>query len=121
MRALHKVGVGWILGIDIPATAIIGSGLRIMHGTGLVIHDRAIIGRDCTLRHGVTLGIRGRAKGEDGPPHIGNSVNIGSGAQILGPVTVGDNAQIGAGAVVLRDVPSGATAVGNPARILERL
>jgi maltose O-acetyltransferase len=48
---------------------------------------------------------------------IGRNVWIGGGALILPGVTIGDDAVIGAGAVVTRDVPAGATAFGNPARI----
>lgn len=48
---------------------------------------------------------------------IGRNVWIGGGALLLPGVSVGDGAVIGAGAVVTRDVPSGATAVGNPARV----
>jgi maltose O-acetyltransferase len=61
----------------------------------------------------------GRASGlEFGRPiHIGRNVWIGSGAIILPGVTIGDDALIGAGSVVTRDVPAGATALGNPARV----
>ena len=38
-------------------------------------------------------------------PTIGNRVDIGCGACILGGVTVGDDCTIGANAVVIRDVP----------------
>lgn len=51
------------------------------------------------------------------PIVIGFNVWIGGGALILPGVTIGDDAIVGAGAVVTRDVPAGATAVGNPARI----
>ena len=51
------------------------------------------------------------------PISIGANVWIGSGAILLPGVTIGDDAIIGAGSVVTRDVPSGATALGNPARI----
>ena len=43
---------------------------------------------------------------------------IGAGTQILGNIIVGDCAKIGAGSVVLRPIPSGATAVGAPAKII---
>lgn len=51
------------------------------------------------------------------PIHIGRNVWIGGGAIILPGVTIGDDAVIGAGSVVTRDVPAGATAFGNPARV----
>jgi maltose O-acetyltransferase len=62
---------------------------------------------------------RGRASGlEFGRPvRIGRNVWIGAGANILPGVTIGDDALIGAGSVVTRDVPSGAIAFGNPARL----
>lgn len=61
----------------------------------------------------------GRASGlEFGRPiRIGRNVWIGGGAIILPGVTIGDDALIGAGSVVTRDVPAGATAFGNPARV----
>ncbi|MXP65521.1 sugar O-acetyltransferase [Roseomonas sp. M0104] len=61
----------------------------------------------------------GRASGlEFGRPiQIGRNVWIGGGAIILPGVTIGDDALIGAGSVVTRDVPAGATAFGNPARL----
>ena len=51
---------------------------------------------------------------------VKRGASIGSGATLLGGITVGENAIIGAGSVVTEDVPPGATAVGNPARILIR-
>jgi Hexapeptide repeat of succinyl-transferase len=51
------------------------------------------------------------------PVRIGRNVWIGAGAIILPGVSIADDAQIGAGSVVTRDVPAGATAFGNPARV----
>ncbi len=51
------------------------------------------------------------------PISIGRNVWIGGGAIILPGVSVADDALIGAGSVVTRDVPAGAVAVGNPARV----
>jgi serine O-acetyltransferase len=44
---------------------------------------------------------------------------VGAGAKVLGGFEVGDGARIGSNSVVLKPVPAGATAVGNPAHILD--
>ena len=51
------------------------------------------------------------------PVRIGFNVWIGGGAIILPGVSIGDDALIGAGSVVTRDIPAGAVAFGNPARV----
>ena len=104
-----------VVGISLPKSALIGSGLRIWHFGGIFIHAGAVIGKNCTLRQGVTIGNRQA----DGPvPIIGNNVDFGAYAQVLGGVRIGDNCRIGAMSVVLCDLPEGATAVGAPARII---
>ena len=113
-----KIGVQIATGIDLPCEARVGRRLVIEHFGGIVVSGDAVIGDDVTLRHGVTLGLR--RTGVPGAPVIGNGVDIGAGAKILGPVCIGDGAVIGANAVVLCDVPAGALAVGIPARIKRR-
>jgi serine O-acetyltransferase len=53
-----------------------------------------------------------------GPTGVGNRVQIGAGAKILGRVNVGDDVIIGANAVVVHDVPPNAAVGGVPARLL---
>lgn len=101
-----------VTGADIPLNTRIGGGLLLPHPNGIVIHPDCEIGPNCLIFQQVTLGAR------NGIPRIGGHVDIGAGAKILGNIHIGDHARIGANAVVLIDVPAGATAVGNPARII---
>ena len=107
----------WITGIEIHPGATIGRRFFIDHGMGVVIGETALIGDDCTLYHGVTLGGTSWNKGKRHPT-LERNVVIGAGAKILGPILIGEGARIGSNAVVVKDVPSGATAVGIPARII---
>ena len=104
-------------GVDIHPKASIGAGVMIDHATGVVIGETATVGDGTTILHGVTLGGTGKESG-DRHPKIGKDVLIGAGTKILGNIQVGDRAKIGAGSVVLRSIPSGATAVGSPAKII---
>jgi len=106
----------WVLGIELPYTVRLGRRVRIWHHGGIVISARAI-GNDVHIRHNTTLGVVRRNE-LGAVPIIGDGVDIGVGACILGPVTVGEGAAIGASSVVLHDVPPGATAVGAPARLV---
>jgi serine O-acetyltransferase len=107
-----------LTGIELPCETRIGRRLRIDHFGGIIISGDAVFGDDCILRNGVTVGLR--STGERGSPVIGNRVDIGAGAKILGPIHIGDDVTIGANAVVIGDVPSNSVAVGIPARILPR-
>lgn len=105
-----------LFGVTIGVSAKIGQRLTIEHSGAIVIHGNAVLGDDCIVRQGVTIGNR-RLDAPLEAPKIGNRVNIGAGAKILGGITIGDDAVIGANAVVLIDVPAGALAVGVPAKI----
>ena len=108
-----------IYGIELPYSVRLGRRVIIEHQAGIVVHGNAVIGDDCVLRQGVTIGNNGVDRLQDAPV-IGQRVNIGAGAKILGPVCIGDDAVIGANAVVLHDVPAGTTVVGIPARPIEQ-
>jgi serine O-acetyltransferase len=104
-----------LTGISLPKSCIIGEGLRIWHFGGVFVNGAAVIGDNCTLRQGVTIGNRHEGGAS---PVLGDNVELGAYAQILGGVRIGSNCRIGAMAVVLMDVPDGATAVGQPARVV---
>ena len=107
-----------LTGVEIHPGAQIGRRVFIDHGFGVVVGETAEIGDDCTIYQGVTLGGTRLYKGTKRHPTLGKGVVVGAGAQILGGFTVGDGARIGSNAVVIKPVPAGATAVGNPARIV---
>ena len=109
----------WLTGIEIHPGATIGQRVFIDHGMGVVIGETAEIGDDCTIYHGVTLGGTSLYKGTKRHPTLGRGVVVGAGAKVLGGFEVGEGAKIGSNAVVVKPVPAGATAVGNPARIIQ--
>ena len=108
----------WLTGIEIHPGATFGKRVFIDHGMGVVIGEMAEVGDDCTIYQGVTLGGTSLTKGAKRHPTLEAGVIVGAHACILGGFTVGAGARIGSGAIVTKPVPAGATAVGNPARII---
>jgi serine O-acetyltransferase len=88
------------------------------HGMGVVIGETAEIGDDCTIYQGVTLGGTSLARAPSATRRWAGRDRRRQ-CQVLGGFTVGDGARVGSSAVVLQPVPPGATAVGNPARIIQ--
>lgn len=95
----------FLTGVDIGAGAEIGPGLRISHGTGLVIGGYARIGARALLLHEVTIGSPSHGRVRE-MPTLGDDVFVGAGAKLIGAITVGDRVEIGSNALVTRDVPS---------------
>ena len=95
----------FLTGVDIAPAAEIGPGLRISHGTGIVIGFRARLGAHATLLHNVTIGGTS-AKRPHEMPRIGDHVFLGAGASILGAIEIGDHVFVGTGAVVMQDIPA---------------
>lgn len=107
-----------LTGIELPCEVKIGRNFVIDHFGGIVVSGYASFGDNCRIRNGVVVGL----KRVDDPvaPAIGNNVDIGAGAKVLGRIRIGDNVIIGANAVVLCDVPDNSIAVGVPAVIKQR-
>ena len=129
-HACWAVGLKWLgrfishvsrflTGIEIHPAAVIGNGVFFDHAMGVVVGETAEIGDGCTIYQGVTLGGTSLYKGAKRHPTLGRNVVVGAGAKVLGGFTVGDGAKIGSNAVVTKPVPPNATAVGNPARIIQ--
>ena len=81
----------FLTGIEIHPGAVIGRRVFIDHGMGVVIGETAEIGDDCTIYQAVTLGGTSLYRGAKRHPTLGKGVVVGAGA----------------------------TAVGNPARIID--
>lgn len=105
-------------GIELPCEVEIGRNFVIDHFGGIVVSGYAKFGNDCRIRCGCVVGL---ARVDDPcAPVIGNNVDIGAGAKLLGRIRIGNNVLIGANAVVVTDVPDDSIAVGVPARVRPR-
>jgi len=106
----------WFGGIMLPYTVQLGRRVKLEHFGGMILVAQTI-GDDVIIRQNTTFGIA-NLQTPTARPVIGNGVEIGAGAVILGGIHVGDGAIIGANAVVVRTVPAGAVMGGVPARLI---
>lgn len=117
---LHLHLLRTLLHIWIDPLAQVGGGLYINHFGTIWVNPGVVIGKFCNLRHGATIGLGGSGEGR-GVPTLGDRVNIGPYAVIVGKIRIGNDVGIGANSLVLSDLPDRAVAVGVPARIISRL
>jgi len=116
-HVLYKL-VQVVTGIELPCEAEVGRNFVIDHFGGIVVSGFARFGDNCRIRNGVVVGL---ARIDDPcAPVLGDNVDIGAGAKLLGRIRIGNNVLIGANAVVTRDVPDNSIAVGVPAVIKPR-
>lgn len=103
LNALRKKNkLGNRLGFKIPKNCC-GPGLTIYHHGEIIINETAQIGADCVLHGGNCIGNNGK---EDMSPVIGESLDLGIGAKIIGQVFLGNNIRVGANAVVTKSFPN---------------
>ena len=105
-------------GIELPCEVELGRNFVIDHSGGIVVSGYAKFGDDCRIRTGVVVGLA--RVDEPGAPVIGDRVDIGAGAKVLGRIHIGSDVLIGANAVVIRDVPDRSVAAGVPAVVRPR-
>ncbi|WP_288230178.1 serine O-acetyltransferase [uncultured Faecalicoccus sp.] len=114
-----KNTLGVKIGVEIDAGSF-EKGLIIHHNGNIVISSNAKIGENCELHGDNCIGNLGRNLGK-ACPIIGNNVDIGVGAKILGPIKLGNNVKIGANAIVIKSFEEdNITLVGIPAHKIEK-
>lgn len=98
--------VEFIWGVEIKPKTQIGWGIKIFHPMGIIINPGSILGRDVVLRHGVTIGNKYNKKTgqETKCPIIGDNVEFGAYACVIGGIRVGEDSIIGAMCYVDFDV-----------------
>lgn len=112
-RVLDLLIVKLLLNCDIPGSVKIGPGLTIYHPYDILINDSSTIGNNFIVRAQVTIGNKGTI--DTACPKIGNNVEVGTGAKIIGNIKIGDNTMIGTNAVVTKSFPNNCVLIGVPA------
>jgi len=101
-----------LTGADLHPASRAGPGLLIPLPEA--VRFEASCGRDCTLHPQSAVGPWHRLA--PGRPVLGDGVEVGFGALLLGPISVGDGAVIGPRCLIEQDVPAGASALSLPVR-----
>ena len=113
----RKNTYGYKLGFEICEN-VFDEGLIISHTGNIVINGEARVGKRCILHGDNCIGNNG-ILGE--APVLGDDVDIGVGAKVIGGIKLGNRIKIGAGAVVVNSFEEDdITLVGVPARIIKK-
>lgn len=112
MLDIKKNRLSLVLNVEIKPLHC-GNGVRICH-PNVIINGR--VGDNCIF-HGNNVVGNKKTGAKDAVPQIGNNVDIGIGAIIIGDVVIADNCCVGAGAVVTKSFTTpGAIIAGVPAK-----
>lgn len=99
--------------IELPHSAVLGSGALFIHPIGITINSKAIIGKNLTMLKGSTIGNCKRGELE-GAPVIGDNVYIGLNSTVVGNIKIGNDVMICANTFVNFDVPDHSIVLGSP-------
>ncbi len=108
-----KNSLGDRLGIEIDINCF-DSGLTIYHSAGIVVNPSARIGKNCKLHGGNCIGNNGKT---NAAPTLGDNIDLGYGACVIGDVRLGNDIVIGCNAVVVKSCEeASAVLAGIPAK-----
>ncbi|HFI0094078.1 TPA: serine acetyltransferase, partial [Streptococcus suis] len=111
-KILNAVVIIGFFGTELQVSKNISDKIILFHPYGIVISADATIGEGVVIRQQVTIGNKGVGEDATGCPVIGNGVDIGAGAKIIGSIKIGDGSKIGANAVVTKSFPANSVLVG---------
>ncbi len=111
-----KNRLGSRLGIEIGPNCF-GKGLSIWHYGSIVVNPNVRVGENCVLRGANCIGNNGAS---NKTPVLGDNIELGYGAIIIGDIDVASNTVIGANAVVVKSITESGTYVGVPAKVVNR-
>jgi serine O-acetyltransferase len=117
---LYFIITYYILDIDIPPDAKIGSGLYV-HNRGIIFTSSVIAGKNLSLIGPLTIGVKGFGETETERPRLGDHVTIFTGARIVGGVKLGNYVYVGANAVVVKNAASYSIVGGVPAKLIRKI
>lgn len=113
---VYKFYSEYLLGVELSPRTKVGPGLSLPHPQSIVVSHHSVVGRNCLIRHGVTIGVS-RA-GDSDAPKLGDNIEVGCGAVLLGGIKIGNSAVVGANTVVVKDVSEHTVIVGASSRVI---
>ena len=106
-------------GCEFIPGCVVGRNFVVRHPFGIVVGQGAEIGSGCFLQHGVTLGVsKIGSHPSNSYPRLGDNVEVGTYAVILGGIQIGSGVTVGAFSLVNKDVPDRVVVAGIPAKII---
>ena len=113
-KILNSIILIGMFNTEMRASKTVSTDLVLYHPYGIVINSNAVVKKGCIIRQQVTIGNKG--ENDQRCPKIGENVEIGAGAKIIGPIEIGAGSIIGANAVVTKSFPKNSVLIGVPAK-----